>query len=440
MTPTATKALRILATPARWISPWYNAYALLGAVSSGLVPVLLPLMIVAASHRIAWVGYIMGGFNLGLLSSPLWGVLADKRRLHRSIFFAGLALVLIALGVLPWLNGLVPWFLAALLGGAGTAAATTMATLFIVEFTPRTDWEPRIGWLQSFNGAGQVAGLLLAGYFASRFNLGLWVSAALMVPALLVGRVGLPSTTAPRRPTGETLHHLHRLDFHLFAAFARTEFQGGGLLHAFHPLTLHSLRQAGKLLPTTFGRFLTSWFALSFGVAAFFAYFPIAMRAAYGVTPATTSLMYAVAAGIGVALYTYASHLSTRFGAGAVYRAGLIVRFAGFALLLALLFLPTRYGVLASAGFILIIIAWPILSVTGTDLSAELSPLSEGTAMGLFNASAAIATVLGTFLGGALVHAYGYAALSLLALTGIALAFALGLGLTPPAHPEPPRT
>ena len=47
----------IVKEPGRWVSVWFLAYALLGAVSSGLLPILLPLMIVALTHHLSWVAY-----------------------------------------------------------------------------------------------------------------------------------------------------------------------------------------------------------------------------------------------------------------------------------------------------------------------------------------------------------------------------------------------
>jgi predicted MFS family arabinose efflux permease len=44
---------------------------------------------------------------------------------------------------------------------------------------------------------------------------------------------------------------------------------------------------------------------------------------------------------------------------------------------------------------------WPLLSVASNDLAAELAPIGEGTAMGLFNAAAAAASALGAITGGA---------------------------------------
>ena len=86
--------------------------------------------------------------------------------------------------------------------------------------------------------------------------------------------------------------------------------------------------------------------------------------------------------------------------------------------------LPTAFGYF--------ILAWPILSVTGTTITADIAPVSQGEAMGLFNASGAVGTVLGTFAGGPLVHALGYVAVSLLGVGGLGASLALALLLKVP--------
>lgn len=408
-----------LHAPRRYIEPWYLAYLLLGAVTAGLVPVLLPLMVIAVSHGIGTVAYVMGAFNLGLLTSPLWGLLAERGRLYRPVFFGGFAAVLGALAALPVVTGTGPWMLAAALAGAGTAAAATVASLFVVDFAPRAEWEPRIGWLQSFNGAGQVVGLLLAGAFShGLYSTGLWVAALLLVPALYFGGRGLPVARTAR--SGRERHvHLH-LDVRALATMPRANLLGGGLLRHSHHLNLAALRSLGTLVRTPFGRFLASWFLLSFGVAGFFAYFPLLMRSSYSVPPALTSLTYALAAAVGIALFVLASRWAASAGATRVYLAGVVLRVAGFGLLLALNFVPlAAAGAIALAGFAAIVLAWPILSVAGTDLAARLAPMGEGAAMGLFNASQALATVFGTFAAGPLVHVFGYGIVPALALAGL---------------------
>ncbi|MBU2766622.1 MAG: MFS transporter [Acidithiobacillus ferrivorans] len=431
----------ILKEPDRWVSVWFLAYALLGAVSSGLLPILLPLMIVALTNHLSWVAYVMGGFNLGLLTSPLWGILADRKQLHRPIFFGGFLVLSLALAVMPFLPGIFTWSGLSLLAGAGTSAVATMASLFIVEFDPQNEWEPRLGWLQTFNGGGQVGGLLLAGIFVSNFKAGLICSALALIPAIWLGAKGLPTAAKHYGWAADVGDHMRRdLDWRFLANFGRPELLGGGLLRFSHHLSLSGARRLGDVLHTRFGRFLLSWFAVAFGVAAFFAYFPVAMQKAYSVAPALTSSVYAMAAAIALVLYSVGGQLSGRFGAGRVYRWSLMLRFWGFGLLLLVFFLPVPKTLTALAGFVLIVIAWPLQSISGTTLTARLTPVSQGAAMGLFNASGAVATVVGTFLGGPLVQFIGYPSLSAMALLGILIGWLMGHGLqapsAAPAHPD----
>ncbi len=77
-------------------------------------------------------------------------------------------------------------------------------------------------------------------------------------------------------------------------------------------------------------------------------------------------------------------------------------------------------------GFILIILAWPLLSISSTILTADLAPFSEGAAMGLYNAFGAVATVIGTFLSGPLIQWIGYTTLPMMGAVGILIALFYG--------------
>ncbi len=219
------------------------------------------------------------------------------------------------------------------------------------------------------------------------------------------------------------------IDWRMLANFGRPELLGGGIMRFSHHLSLRGGKRFKEVLSTRFGRFLFSWSAVAFGVAAFFAYFPVAMQKAYSVAPALTSSVYAVTAAVALVLYSVGGQLSGKFGAGRVYRWSLIGRLLGFALLLAVFFTPVPKTFVALLGFALIIAVWPLQSISGTTLTARLTPFSQGAAMGLFNASGAVATVLGTFLGGPLVQFIGYPALSAMAIVGIILGWLSGHNL-----------
>jgi MFS family permease len=181
----------------KWIEPWYFSYALLGAVLAGLAPILLPLA-VSRSGSPAEVGLVMAAFNLGGLGAPLWGGLADRYRLHRWLLVGGLLVAAAGMAIFAFSQSAGAWLVLALIQGVGVAAASTVANLFIVEEHDRSEWDVRIGWLQTFYGAGSVAGLLAAGLLSrSNLSLGLLVAAGVAALSAVLG--WLTTHTPPQK-------------------------------------------------------------------------------------------------------------------------------------------------------------------------------------------------------------------------------------------------
>jgi MFS family permease len=415
------------------IAPWYIAYLILGLLTSGMLPFLLPLVVAGASHQLGLVAYVSGAYNLGLLPAPLLGRLAERMQLYRPLFFGGFIALIFAFAVFPHVSTLAAWFLLALLIGIATAAAATVATLFVVDFRPRSEWEPCLGWLQSFNGAGQLIGLLLAGAFAAgQFVIGFTLAAGLALIAVVAGHIGLPVDGHERRR-----NPMNQVRLQPLLQTVQVAPSLGGLLHHSHHLQWEGLRKLPNVVRSPFGRFLLAWSAYNVGVAAFFAYYPLMMRESYGVPPEVTALVYAIAAGIGVFLFVLAARVAARHGSRIVFQAGLAVRIVGF-LLLALPFVLVLPGkaFVALSGFLLAMLAWPVLSVSGTALAARLTPIGEGAAIGLLSAAGALATVLGTFAGGPLVREFGYSVVPWLAIGGLAIAEAITFGHSEPTHAE----
>jgi len=412
--------------PRRWLESWYGAYAILGAVSSGIIPITLPLMMSQLTGQLSTVGFVMGAFNLGAISSPLWGNIADRTKKFRFIFFGGLALEAVGMAAFPLVHGLLAWFLIALAMGTSTAAVATCATLMVVEFHPASEWTPRIGWLQTFNGAGQSIGLLLAGILvAAGYRTALWTGAALLLPAIGLGIWGLRKSVLHLAPDPTiTLRWIRaHADITPIGRFARVELLGGGILRHFSVINWRGIKNLGSMLPTRFGRFIASIFIFFFGISGFFAYFPIFLKTTFHIAPSITSVAYAITAGIGVTLYALAGKWSSKLGAGAVYFAGRLFRLMAFALMLTAIFVPskTATALMAFSSFSLVILAWPVISVSATELTSELSPTGQGVAQGMYNAANAVGTVLGTYLAGALVGMLGFTSLPIMAMIGIFL-------------------
>jgi DHA1 family tetracycline resistance protein-like MFS transporter len=394
----------------RWIEPWYLAYALQGASVAGLIPILIPL-VVNQGGSVAQVGLVMAGFNFGGLAAPLWGALADRFRLHRWLLVGGLLLTTVGLFLFPFVSGSVPWLLLALLQGVGSAGAATVANLFVVEVHPEAEWDERIGWLQTFYGGGQVAGLLVAGFFSQSSVVRTGIFAAAGV-TLLAGLIGWLTTHTPARPSGARP---------ILKYPTRTgEWTVGSPQRLFHHLTAEAMSGLGSLLRSPFGLFMLVWLLTFGGTAVIFSLYPVLMQGLFGVSPVVSSPVFAVAAGLGLFLYSPAGSWSARLGTRRVMLAGFGARLVAVAVILVLGITHTvGLSWLALLGFVMIVLAWSLLSVSSTALAADLSPAGEGAGLGLFNAVTALAGVLGSFLGGAIAGASGFPAALGLALAGI---------------------
>jgi MFS family permease len=386
-----------------------------------MLPFLLPLMAATVGLDLERIAYVIGAYNVGLVPAPLLGALAERHKLFRPVFFGGFILLSVSLGAATEAVALATWLSLAVLCGLGAGAVATVAPLFVLSFAPKSEWDRRIGWLQSFSGAGQVAGLLIAGMIVgSSLAFGFWLCAGLSALAIVVGHVGLPSDGRP---------HGLRLPPLAWGQLMGRFHSGpplGGVLHHSHHLQGEGLRQLRKSFGGKFGRVLMGWTAINFAVAPFFAYYPLMMHNSYGIAPRTTALLYAVTAAVGIGLFVAAGRAAQQYGPKLVFQFGLAVRMTGFGILAALtLASPPGVAALAMLGFTLVTLAWPVLSVSGTALAARLTPIGEGAAMGLLAASGGMATLLGTILAGPLVKVLGYQVIPPIAIAGLLVAAVL---------------
>jgi DHA1 family tetracycline resistance protein-like MFS transporter len=402
-----------------WIEPWYLAYALLGVTVAGLIPILLPLA-VSQSGNAAEVGLVMAVFSLGGLASPLWGGLADHYRAHRWLLAGGIAFTAIGLAFFPFTASITIWLGLALVQGAGAAAAATVANLFVVENHPKAEWDERIGWLQTFYGGGQVAGLLLAGLLSQiDLRIGLLVAAGLVAIGIIPGWFKTRVSPQPLKDK-PTLRHPARHSEGTIVSPQRL----------FHSFSCHGLRQLGSMLRSPFGVFVGAWLLAFAGAATVFSLYPVLMQTVFGITPGLSSIVFAVAAGLGLALYSPAGNWSDRIGSTRVLRLGFGVRVVAFGVIFGLgTVAGNGAGWLALLSFTFVVLSWSLLSVSGTALAADLSMLGEGEGLGIFNGATAIAGTLGAALGGWVAGQWGYATVSILAIVGVALGLALTLAI-----------
>jgi DHA1 family tetracycline resistance protein-like MFS transporter len=395
-----------------WIEPWFLVYACLGVVQGGMLPLLLPLSAGGSTHA----GMIVGVMNLAGISAPFWGHLADRRRLHRQVLLAGTLAAFVALLLMPAQIGLPLKTVFAAILGVGFAAANTVANMFIVEVHPRDEWDARIGALQALSGLGQVFGLLLAGFIGGRYALAYGVAAALVAAAVPMALLTLRGIQVPvvQVPVQRDLAAAHPP--------LGGEGWGGSPQRMFHICTWRGLRTLLGELEMPFARLLIVWFVAFIAISAVLTMLPLALIRGFGVSTGLPATTYAFAAAVSLAMYPLVASLSKQRGAGIVLQAGFALRAIAIALL-ALAFLSANGGVpLALAGFVVLVVAWPLLGVSGTALAAQRAPGEKGEALGLFNASTALASAIGAFLGGWAMELVGYGEVCMAAAAIVGLA------------------
>ena len=396
-----------------WIEPWFLVYACLGVVQGGMLPLLLPLSAGGSTHA----GMIVGVMNLAGVSAPFWGQLADRRRLHRQVLLAGVLAAFVALLFMPTQIGLPLKTVFAAILGVGFAAANTVANMFIVEVRPPDEWDARIGALQALSGLGQVLGLLLAGVIGGRYALAYGVAAALVaasVPMALLTLRGIKVPVLVPRAMAAAHPPLGG------------EGWGGSPQRMFHISTWRGLTTLLCELEMPFARLMIVWFVAFIAISAVLTMLPLALIRVFGVSTGLPATTYAFASAASLAVYPLVTRLSKRRGARVALRAGFALR----AIAIALLAVSFLWGTgevpagmpLALAGFVVLVVAWPLLGVSGTALAAQLAPGEKGEALGLFNASTALASAVGAFLGGWAMDVVGYGTVCMVGAVTVALA------------------
>ena len=389
-----------------WIEPWFLAYAALGVVQGGMLPLLLPL----SSETSIQAGTIVGVMNLAGLSSPLWGHLADRRRLHHQVLLVGMVVSAAALILMPMRLGFPVKVLLAAALGIGFAAANTVANMFIVETRPQEEWDARIGALQGLSGIGQVGGLLLAGLIGGRFGLAFGVAAALIACAVPIAWLTLRAVHVPVPRAAAAAH----------PPLGGEEW-AGALGRTFHIPTWRGLRALLPKFGPPFIRLQIFWLAAFVMIGAVMPMFPLALVRTFGVAEGLPATVYAFAAAASLMLYPREVRVAKAHGAATLMRRAFVVRSAAIALI-AVAFVWGIGPLLPLVGFVILVVSWPALGVSGTVLSAELAPGEKGEALGFFNALSSLAAAVGAFLGGYAMEVGRYGLLCAVGVVVVAMA------------------
>jgi MFS family permease len=146
-----------------------------------------------------------------------------------------------------------------------------------------------------------------------------------------------------------------------------------------------------------------------FGTWMVYNLYPLLMDNLYGVNAGMSSLAYAVAATLGIFAYAPSGVIAEKIGDGPVVFIGILMTLVSMFGMTILAYVDTGINWwLSQAVFISMPVAWSPLIVAGTAYTAQLATMPEGNALGVFNSSTAVASVLGALAAGWVSDAWGY--------------------------------
>lgn len=382
----------------RYSQFWYLGYASQGIVVFGTGAILMPI-VVNASGNSAKVGAVMAFFYIGQLLSPLMGTISDRTGLHRLVYLSGYVLLAIGLFFFPFVHSVGFWMALAFIQGVGSGASNTVAAMFVVEYHPKPEWDPRIGWLQTFYGIGQCLGLVLVAYLQARPEAGLVISAALMVAGMALGARNLPAPHTHRRPAQvEFERRSHRPPRSVYS-----------MLNVYEQTALNILNRELREWISPFGLYIAGWFLVMLATWLMGVLFPLLMKEAFSISYRSSSLYYAAGAAVGIFAYEPSGTLGEKIGDGWVVTIGTLLTVVSLTGLSIFAYVNTGYNPwLVPMVYILIPIAWSPLIVGGTAWTAQLATFEEGEALGYFNAASAVSSVIAAFAAGYLAHRFSY--------------------------------
>jgi MFS family permease len=389
----------------RYSEFWYSGYAFQGAVVFGTGAILMPI-VVNNSGDAAQAGTVIGSFYIGQMLAPLMGAITDRTGRHRTFYLSGYILLAIGLVMFPLVKVIWFWIALAFLQGVGSGTSNTVAAMFIVEYKPKSEWDARVGWLQTFYGIGQATGIGLAAYLQARPEFGLLVSAGLMAPGILLGARGLPPPEKHHKPDTVTFSRgLHRPP--------RTVYS---MLHRYEGTIVNNLKRLLQEWHSVFGIYIAGWFLVMLATWLIGALYPLLMKSVFNLSYSMSSIYYASGAVIGIFVYTPAGTLGKKIGNGWVVIIGTAMTFISIAALAVLSYINSGANQwLVPVMYFLIPIAWSPLIVGGTAWAAQLATFKEGEALGTFNATSAVAAVIAAFTAGLMAHKFGYSTILLIA-------------------------
>ncbi len=392
-------------------SHWFYSYLPQG-IAGGATSTLIPLFAFALGGSLAEVGIIAAATSVASVPAfMLWGSLSDRLARRKVFLLIGFLGSGISLFWMAASRSMSEFYLANLLAGFLGAASGPAGAVLLMETSDRNAWPERLALLSRTGAVGWVGGLGLGvGWLAvSPGMLGADVSS--MRALFVIGATeALLATLLVHVWIREPAGRVNRQDIPLVDVprVERGRYLPTRVLHFMNPRG-HPIEDR---LPRALRVYLLCIFLLFGGFNAFYGFFPIFLKEAYGLGSPEIFAIYIASQAASIAVYPRVGGWVSTFGGRSMQlRASLgrsilftSVFFVGTAALPFGFRLGAALALHAGVGF-----CWAVINVAGATLVSRLAPeRGRAQALGAYNAVQGFGAIFGPLLGGFAAEWLGY--------------------------------
>ena len=389
----------------RWLWAWAAGYAAVGGAS-----VLLPLYALSLEADAFYVGLMASTAAFaGVPGALVWGKIAGKTGRRRPFVLLGLVATAAVLVLSPLLRSPAALVVANATLWFAVTAASPVLNLVVVEGIEQSKWDARIARLNTFQGYGWLAGLVIGTVWTGLApRLGYTAISAQRTLLTGFGVLAVAATLLFLRFYPNATHVSDRRFLRRYRSLSRDGLRGDRYLRGipYGPSRIYwglrSLR-TGRL-SERFGRPLLGYLAgtalFSAGFAVFWGPMP-AYLTDIGFSDGVVFLCFLANTVGSTVCYDPVGRLMERYAAMGMQVGALVIRAALFVVTAFLVSQLLIGGALAAIG-----VTWAVVAVTTTGIVARLaSDRLRGEALGLVVAVSGLGGGVGNAVGGAIAAA-----------------------------------
>ena len=387
---------------------YFLAFGLANVAQGGaslLTPLFIALVLGGGPKDVGLVASLSS--LAGVLAGLFWGRLSDRlgrRKPFVLLGFGGLAVGFALLAGVPGLGALLAVHVTlTFLWVAGASVITPL----VIEGLPRALWERRIGALNRFGAFGWMAGLILGALWMRLFVESDGAGAMRTLYLVLGGLAALAVALAAlwiREPSA----HLDRRFKGILPAMAllweRFRFAPVSLFHLLPtPQRLWRVLQGRNGFGVPLTRFFQSVVVYTIGFQAVFVTLPLFLKEGLGLPPSWVFAAFVLHQGVTGLMTPQVARFAERYRTRHLHRAFLGVRALLFLLAGGLILLKDHPALPAALVpfFVLTGISWAFVNVAALAIVAKrVRPGRRSQAIGTYQASHGIGTIIGALLGG----------------------------------------